>query len=598
MCNNFATFFTEKVSKIRSELDHDHDVQCIVNSNNVTSFDINSVCNDLSIECKVNSVSSCTDIDNVCNNAQVFETFPLVNETEVRKIMSKITNKTSSLDPFPTWLFKECTDIIVTFIVSLINNSFRSGCFPAILRQAVITPLIKKSNLNPDVLKNYRPVSNLPTLGKILEYPAVSRFTEHLQSNNLNDEFQSAYKLAHSTETALLRVKNDIAQELGHGRVVLLVLLDMSAAFDTIDHDILVNRLQTEYGIKGCVLNWFNSYLRDRSSRVKISGSFSHVHPLNYGVPQGSVAGPPIFTAYSKPVTEIIKRFGVAYHIYADDTQLYNSYDPKVPGDKDAALTKLTNCISEVKTWMLENKLRLNDTKTEFFIFSAKYHINSTKRVCMKIGDSVIKPSSSIKNLGIFFDPFLKMDSHVSSLCRTVNFHLRNIARIRRFIDRNTCAHAVRSLVLSRLDYGNSLLGGISVANTQRLQRLQNRAARLIYCVNKRTSAPPLLRELHWLPVQQRIHFKILLHVYNCVQNNAPSYLQDLIHIFKSGRNDLRSSNDILRLDVPIPKRIVGESAFSFIGPKLWNGLPKKIRQAKNVKLFKKQLKTHLFPKD
>jgi hypothetical protein len=448
------------------------------------------------------------------------------------------------------------------------------------------------------VLKNYRPVSNLPTLGKILEYPAISRFNDHLQYNNLTEEFQSAYKAAHSTETALLRVKNDIAQELGHGRVVLLVLLDMSAAFDTIDHDILVNRLQTEYGIEGCVLNWFNSYLRERSSRVKISGCFSHVHPLNYGVPQGSVAGPPIFTAYSKPVTDIIKQFGVAYHIYADDTQLYNSYDPNVPGDKEAALTKLTNCITKVKAWMLDNKLCLNDSKTEFFIFSSHYHINSTKQISMKIGDSVIKPSSSIKNLGIFFDPLLKMDLHVSSLCRTINFHLRNISRIRRFIDRNTCSHAVRSLVLSRLDYGNSLLGGISVANTQRLQRLQNRAARLIYCVNKRTSAPPLLRELHWLPVQQRIHFKILLHVYNCVNNTAPSYLKNLIHFYKSGRSNLRSSNDVLRLDVPIPKRNVGESAFSFIGPKLWNDLPLKIRQAKNVKLFKKQLKTHLFPKE
>ena len=216
----------------------------------------------------------------------------------------------------------------------------------------------------------------------------------------------------------------------------------------------------------------------------------------------------------------------------------------------------------------------------------------------LKIGESVIEPSSSIRNLGIVFDSCLKMDLHVSSICRTVNYHLRNIARIRRFIDRKTCAHAVRSLVLSRLDYGNSLLAGMSRANVQRFQILQNRAARLIYCVNRRTSASPLLRELHWLPVQQRIDFKTLLHVYNCVQKTAPLYLQEILHTHKPGRIGLRSSRETTRLDVPITKRVIANNAFSVIGPKLWNALPIQVRQAPNVQAFKKQLKTHLFPKD
>ena len=134
------------------------------------------------------------------------------------------------------------------------------------------------------------------------------------------------------------------------------------------------------------------------------------------------------------------------------------------------------------------------------------------------------------------------MKSHVSSLCRSINFHLRNLSRIRPFIDRSTCAHAVRSLILSRLDYGNSLLGGLSATDTQRLQKFQNRAARLIYQVSRRTSATPLIRELHWLPVQQRIEFKVLVHVYNCVIGSLPIYLQDLLSFYNSGRQGLRSS--------------------------------------------------------
>jgi hypothetical protein len=142
---------------------------------------------------------------------------------------------------------------------------------------------------------------------------------------------------------------------------------------------------------------------------------------------------------------------------------------------------------------MLANKLKLNDSKTELFLLASSRHANTVSNLDLKIGGSVITPSNSIKNLGIIFDNNLTMKDHVSSLCRSVNFHLRNLNRIRRFIDKSTCAHAVRSLILSRLDYGNSLLGGVSVSDVQRLQKLQNRAARLIYQVSKRTSASPFI---------------------------------------------------------------------------------------------------------
>ena len=300
---------------------------------------------------------------------------------------------------------------------------------------------------------------------------------------------------------------------------------------------------------------------------------------------------------YSKPITDILKRFNVAHHIYADDTQLYVSYDPKAPGDFEAAQLNLANCIAEVKRWMLKNKLKLNDTKTELFIITSPRQINLALRVNLKIGESVIDPSPSIRNLGITFDHHLNMDLQVNSLCRTVNYHLRNISRIRRFIDQDTCAHAVRSLVLSRLDYGNSLLGGISRYNVERLQRLQNRAARLIFCVGRRTSSSPLLRELHWLPVQQRIEFKILLHVYNGVNSLGPTYLSDILSHYNCKRTGLRSSQDKTRLSVPVNRRVIGDSSFSFLGPKLWNALPIFIRIAPNVQSFKKMLKTHLFPK-
>ena len=199
----------------------------------------------------------------------------------------------------------------------------------------------------------------------------------------------------------------------------------------------------------------------------------------------------------------------------------------------------------------------------------------------------MISPSDTVKNLGIIFDDSLSMKSHVSSLCRSINFHLRNLSRIRPFIDRSTCAHAVRSLILSRLDYGNSLLGGLSATDTQRLQKLQNCAACFIYQV-WRTSATPLIRELHWLPVQQRIEFKVLVHVYNCVNGSSPIYLQDLLSFYNSGRQGLRSSKDLTRLAIPVTKISLSDRSFAVLGPRLRNNLP--------ITLVIKLLKTYLFP--
>ena len=190
------------------------------------------------------------------------------------------------------------------------------------------------------------------------------------------------------------------------------------------------------------------------------------------------------------------------------------------------------------------------------------------------------------------------MKLHVSALCRSINFHLRYLCKIRRFIDSTICVHAARSLILSQLDYGNSLLGGLSKFDLLRLQRLQNHAARLIFLADKCASATPFIRELHWLPVQQRIDFKILVHVYNCLHETSPRYLQDLVclHILKHvKRAGLRSSVDTTRLEITFSKETYGDRCFSILGSKLWNSFPVHIHEAPNVKFLKKTLKNPHF---
>ena len=183
------------------------------------------------------------------------------------------------------------------------------------------------------------------------------------------------------------------------------------------------------------------------------------------------------------------------------------------------------------------------------------------------------------------------MDFQINSLSSTVNFRLRNIAYICRFVDQDTCAHAMRSLVLSRLDYGNSLLGGISSSSVKRLQKLQI-VLRVWFSVS--IDGPALLlllRELHWLPVQQRTNFKILLHVYNCVNSLGPSYLSKAVSHYHCARAGLRSSKDTTCLAVHINNRAIGTTVFSYLGPKLWNYLPIFIHTASTVQSFKMMLK-------
>ena len=406
------------------------------------------------------------------------EKFDTVSEEDVRKIICKLPNKSCSLDVLPTWLLKQCMPTILPTLTKIINISLKSGIFPTSLKQAIVTPIIKKTSLDPNELKNYRPVSNIKCFSKIMEKCAMSQLFSHMSTQNLLEPYQSAYKPNHGTETALLKVNNDIPCALDNKKAVYIVLLDLSAAFDTIDFDILNGRLSNSLGIDGSVRTWILSYLQDRKSQVGIAGDLSEAQTMEFGLPQGSVVGPGMFSYYTYPLGKIIQKHNLKYHIYADDTQIYIEFNPRIPGDSVTALFKLESCITEIKNWMNMNKLKLNEDKTEFFVASSKNNRNYINEPTLNVCGTIIKPSEAVRNLGVIFDSSMSMSSHISSISRSLNYHLRNIGRIRSYIDKDTCNHAVRSLVLSRIDYCNSLLyGQTTKKNTHKLQTIQNRAA-------------------------------------------------------------------------------------------------------------------------
>jgi hypothetical protein len=502
--------------------------------------------------------------------------------------------KSCQLDPLPASLFFQCIDELLPTITNIMNTSLSTGVVPQCFKHALVIPLLKKSNLDPENLKNYRPVSNLPFLSKVLERIVLKQLLTHLENHNLFESLQSAYKKLHSTETAIVRVVNDLLQACDRGEVSILSLLDLSAAFDTIDHQILCSRLNQTFGCSGTVLQWFNSYLTNRTQSVVIDKAHSTPCVLKYGVPQGSVLGPVLFTMYIQPLGSILKNSSHHYHFFADDSQLHNSTQPS---NLHNLSTNISSCIQQVATWMKSNKLKMNDDKTEIISIGSKTKLPQASVNSMSFSSCTIPFSDSVRNLGAYLDKHLTIDTHVNQLCKSLFFQLRRISKIRQYLTIEAANTLANSFILSRLDYCNSILSGISEEKLNKLQRIQNLAARIVLRRPRHESASALLRTLHWLPVRARIEYKISILCFQCINSpDFPTYLSELVQIYRPSR-ELRSL-DALLLQVPKYKlSTYGKRSFMIFGPTTWNSLPVKLRHIQSLPTFKKHLKTYLFQK-
>ena len=481
------------------------------------------------IECIRQGLDSAPTYDNPTSELQIIpnvqlDSFKSLTEDEVNQIISNSSKKSCSLDPMPTHLVVDCLDVLLPVITRMINLSLQSGCFHKNWKLAKVHPGLKKSTAEV-VFDNLRPISNLSFVSKLTERAVFNQIHDHLTAHKLYPKAQSSYRQYHSTETALLRAKNDILMNMNKQHVTLLVLLDLSAAFDTVDHTILLNRLHSSFGITGRVLTWFKSYLENRSQYISINGGESRSFEMKYGVPQGSCLGPLLFVIYASKLFAILESHLPDVHAFADDSQLYISFKPATVIEQSAAIKAVQDCITDIRKWMLADKLKLNDNKTEFIIIGTRQQLAKVSVDSLCIGDEIIKPSSVVKNLGSWFDTQLKMDIHINKCCKAAFFHLFNIRRIRKFLSFDTTQILINAFVTNRLDYCNGLLYGLPANQICKLQQVQNSAARLICNIGRFDHITPALCKLHWLPVRYRINFKILLITYKAINGLAPEYI-------------------------------------------------------------------------
>ena len=456
----------------------------------------------------------------------------------------------------------------------------------------MITPILKNETKDPEEFQNYRPISILLFLSKLLETVLHWQLTNFIEENKLHGEFQSAYKPNHSCETAMVHVVNEIQEMTENNLNVALVALDLSSAFDTVDHQILIDRLEKKFLIGGKALNLIISYLDERTFSVVIDKHIGKSHELRFGVPQGSILGPLFYLLYTRKLEEIVKDYGFKVHLYADDCCIYFPYSEE---NKTNAEQKLAECIAHLKLWMSNNFLKLNTEKTSIIFFKS----NGSKQVvplCLQQNGKQIPPERTMKLLGVVLGSGWNFDEFVNKKIQTCNFHLRNLKAIKRCIPRKTRIMLVTSLICSTLDFCNSLLICSPKYILDRLQKVINKAVRFIFDVRMREHITPYLYTLHILPVAYRVKFKVSIIAYKIMKGIAPKYLQDQVSLFVpmsdkprrvgSGRDHLMFQTNITlqKSSTWIAKMIIE-----------WNRLEFDLRNLPDLNSFKTKLKTFYF---
>ena len=354
-------------------------------------------------------------------NPPSFTQFKDLSEHDIIKLINQSLNKRCELDPIPTTILKEVLPLIGPLFASVVNESMQTGVFPQDLKVALVKQLLKKANLEL-IGKNYRLVSNLEFMGKTIEHVVTSQLTQHISENSLLQPMQSAYRSGHSTEIALLKVKADLLHATDHQEVVCLILLDLSLAFDTVDHCMLLWRLEVCFGIKETALEWIRSYLTGRTQKVSVGKAMSSRVASSYAVPQGSVLGPILFTLYTYPLGSICTKHNINYHMYADNQQIYLSFKPTKAGSRQ--------------------------------------QLSKIGEVSINIGRIQVQLVDHVRNLGYHMDQLLKNGPHINKLVSNLYFQLKSIYKICKKLDQKSCKIIIQAIIQSRLDYCNSLLLG------------------------------------------------------------------------------------------------------------------------------------------
>ena len=492
------------------------------------------------------------------------------------------------LDIIPAYLIKDMSDIFYPIILFIVNLSLSSSKFPSFFKSSIIIPTLKNNSLDPSQLSSYRPIANLSFISKVIEKVVYKQIYLYLHTHSLIPSSQSGFRLAHSCETSLLKLYNDLILAFDQNKFSVLVCLDYSSAFDTVDHSLLLLVLKNVFNINGSSLLWIKSYLSDRFVYVSLNHSTSIPKTSTYGVPQGSILGPLLFILYVSELSNIISSHNLNSLSYADDSHLYVSFDQS---SLNTAMSSISSCLTSIEDWSSSMSLKLNPSKFELIYFDRVGKL--VKNPC-NFSSYSIEPSNQIRSLGFIFDSKLTLSNQILSVTKCCYFHLRRIRQLLPYLDDPSLHLLVSALILSRIDYCNSLYYGLPESTLKPLNKVFNFAARLVSRSPLYHHITPYLILMHWLPIKYRISFKISVNMFKLKNCFYPEYLKSLI--VQPHRSNLRSSTHN-HYFIPSINHTFAKRSFSYAGPYTWNSLPVDLICCNSLLIFRNGLKTFLFNK-
>ena len=512
-----------------------------------------------------------------------FSLNPVTPECILKHLQSLKRNKSTGLDGVSAKFLNDSAQTIFNQVTHIINLSINTSTVPSSLKCAKVVPLYKKDNKFE--VGNYRPVSILCSLSKILERVIYNQLEEYLVSNNLLYNFQSGFRSNFSTDTCLIHLTDHIKQEISSGKYVGMVLIDLRKAFDTVNHEILCTKLKS-LGLNQSSVNWFNSYLTDRSQLVECNGTQSKPLSISCGVPQGSILGPILFNLY---VNDMESAVSCKLLLYADDSALIVSHS-----DTSFIEETLSTELENLSTWLVDNKLSLHLGKTESILFGSKRRIKKASSLNITCNGININSCSEVKYLGAMLDQTLSGESQAKNILKKSCSKLKYLYRQGQFLNKDSRKTLSQSLILSQFDYTcSSWFSGLTDTFKKRLQICQNKLARYVLNLSPRSHiGPEELSNIGWLDVQHRANQLKLNHIHAIYNNTCPEYLlNNFSKISDFHRYNTRSSSH--NFHMPQANSII-KKTFYYTGIKLWNSLPNSIKSVPAKSAFKKEVKQFL----
>ena len=487
------------------------------------------------------------------------------------------------LDGIPSFALKAGRSVISYPLSSILNSSISSAIFPAPWKCAWVKPLHKGGDrVSPS---NYRPISLLPVCSKLLEKCVQQQLSSHFLENDLLFPFQSGFRPTHSTQTLLLHCLDEWYKALDRKQYIGVVFLDITKAFDTVDHYMLLSKL-SQLGLSPSAASWFKSYLSHRSQVTRVDDSYSSPGFPTSGVPQGSVLGPSLFSAFINDLPSVLPPDSVV--LFADDTAIYI-----INSNLSSLNASLQKCLDAANLWMARNGLRLNENKTKcMLIHSSKAKAESGLDI--HIDDVTVEQVRSLKYLGVVLNDTLTWSDHVDMVCGKVNRSLNLLRRLSWFLPRSLLFTFLKSYILPHFDYCDVVWSGCNLGESRRLDVLLNFACKVVLRRQRDSSSTAALQELGLTNLTSRRKLHIAQCVFRCLSCQSPPYLTRLFPSVSSHHNTRSSSTS--QLNLPLLRTSTGQKAFSFAGASLWRTLPPATRQEKNFKKFSEKCKNFFSP--